>query len=154
MKDLLSKIIFSSPIALFFGIGVFISTDIIQPSYFRNIGTYYGYFLLAIAVGYLSIILASTFISHIAANKVKAYCFMALYMCVEALFSFLAITTYYGNEQVPLIRQITALCLPLVFSLFYFMKLIETTKQNQKPKDTNELLKKFDELESTKPNLD
>lgn len=78
---------------------------------------------------------------------------MAIYMAVEGLFSLLAINTYYGNEQIPAIRQITALCLPLVFSLFYFLNIIESEKIVKELKDEKELFKDFDNLERNKPDF-
>ena len=50
---------------------------------------------------------------------------MTVYMMFEGLFSLLAINTYYGDSAIPLIRQVSALSLPFVFSLFYFLKIIE-----------------------------
>lgn len=146
----ISKIFFGLPIALFFGVGILVSTDILQPSYFKNMSVYWPYFCFALFCGYLSIFLASSYIES-CAGKIKAYVFMLIYMAVEALFSVLAITTYYGEQQIPLIRQITAVCLPLVFSLFYFMKIIETDKTTKRNKDANQLFKEFDSLESSKP---
>lgn len=151
MKETLSKILFGLPIALFFGVGVFVSADIIQPSFFKSVILYWPYFCAALFTGYVSIFLASNFISKVK-NKFTAYIFMGIYMIVEALFSYLSVTTYYGGSDIPLIRQITALCLPLVFSLFYFLNIIEHKKPPEKEtKDADELFKNFDELESTKP---
>lgn len=154
-QNIISKIIFGFPIALFFGIGIFVSTDIIQPSYFRNLSVYIYYFIASIFVGYLSLFLASIYISQ-CVNKIKAYICMTVYMTVEALFSFLAINTYYGSENIPIIRQITAICLPLVFSLFYFMNLIDHGNKQKivkYTKDEAELFKAFDDIESSKPDI-
>lgn len=158
LKDFLSKILFGMPIALFFGIGIFVATDIIQPSFFKNISVYYPYFMASMFVGYLSIFLAVSYISTLK-NKIKAYIFSGVYMSVEAVFSLIAINTYYGDESIPIIRQIAALCLPLVFSLFFFLKLIETKPQIEEEKtvklvyDEKEIFEKFDQLESSKPDI-
>ena len=109
-------------------------------------------------VGYLSIFLAVSYISTLK-NKIKAYIFSGVYMSVEAVFSLIAINTYYGDESIPIIRQIAALCLPLVFSLFFFLKLIETKPQIEEEKtvklvyDEKEIFEKFDQLESSKPDI-
>jgi hypothetical protein len=157
-KNAISKIIFSSPIALFLGIGVFVATDILQPSYFKNLSLFYPYFLAAMFVGYLAVFLASSYISA-TKSKFNAIFFMIVFMCIEALFSVLAVQTYYGSETIPLIRIIAALCLPLVFSLFYFLKIIEIEKPVELEKnvkvllDESTLFKNFDELERSKPNF-
>ena len=57
-KNTISKVIFSSPIALFLGVGVLVATDILQPSYFKNLPVYYPYFIVAMFVGYLAVFLA------------------------------------------------------------------------------------------------
>lgn len=157
-KDFFSKILFGMPIALFFGIGIFVATDIIQPSFFKNIAVYYPYFIVSLFVGYLSIFLASSYVSTLK-NKIKAYIFSGIYMSVEGVFSLIAINTYYGDESIPIIRQIAALCLPLVFSLFFFLKLIESKTETKEEKtvkfvyDEKEIFEKFDQLESIKPDI-
>lgn len=143
---------FGFPISLFFGIGIFVVTDIIQPSYFKNMPVYYPYFLGALFVGYLSVFIASGYIAN-TPSKIKGYVFALVYMLVEAMFSLFAVKTYYGSENVPLLRQIAALSLPLVFSLFYFLGLIEHEKKGTHKRYENELLKKFDDLESSKPDI-
>ena len=155
-KTLVNKLLFSFPIALFFGAGIFVSTDIIQPSYFKNLETYYPYFIASTIIGYMSVFLASSYINS-CVNKTKAYCAMAVYMAVEGLFSLLAINTYYGDQSIPIIRQVAAICLPLVFSLFYFMSLIDHKKDETKTvkylRDESEIFKDFDDLESNKYNI-
>ena len=128
MTKFISKIVFGLPIALFLGIGVMVSSDIIQPSYFKNLGMYWYFFLIALFLGYLALFLSSSYIENVS-KKWKAYITMSIFMFVESLFSLLAINTYYGDQSVPLIRQVTALCLPLVFSLFYFLKIIENESE-------------------------
>ena len=149
----LSKFIFGFPISLFFGIGILVSTDIIQPSYFKNLSIYYPYFIIALFVGYLSVFLAGSYIGSL--NKsTKAYFFMIVYMIFEGLFSLLAVNTYYGDQSIPLLRQISALSLPFVFSLFYFLNLIESEKPDKIVKsniDEKKLFKDFDDLECRKP---
>ena len=157
-KQTISKIIFSSPIALFLGIGIFVSTDILQPSYFKNLGLFYPYFIVAMFVGYLAVFLASSYISA-TKSKFNAIFFMIVFMCIESLFSLLAVQTYYGSESIPLIRVASALCLPLIFSLFYFLKIIEIEKPPELEKNVKVLLdesiifKNFDELERSKPDF-
>jgi len=85
-KNTISKVIFSSPIALFLGVGVLVATDILQPSYFKNLPVYY-------------------------------------------------------------------LCLPLVFSLFYFLKIVDVEKNVKEIIDETTLFKNFDELERSKPDF-
>lgn len=155
IKNLISKILFSFPIALFFGTGIFVSSDIIQPSYFKNLETYYPYFIVATIIGYTSVFLASSYISN-CENKIKSYSLMVVYMIVEGLFALLAINTYYGDSKVPLIRQVSSMCLPLVFSLFYFMSIIENKKNEKTVKqfrNESEIFKDFDDLESSKRNI-
>jgi hypothetical protein len=152
MQKLIHKIIFSLPISLFLGVGILVSTDIIQPSYFRSLDIYWYYFVVAILMGYLAIFLATSYIESIP-GKIKAYGFMIVFMFVEALFSLLAINTYYGSEQIPIMRQVTAVCLTLVFSLFYFMKIIDTEKTVKQIKDAQDIFKEFDRLESSKPDF-
>jgi len=152
LKNTISKIIFSSPIALFLGIGVLVATDILQPSYFKNLSIYYPYFLVALFVGYLAVFLATSYISA-TSSKFRAIFFMIVFMIIEGLFSFLAMQTYYGEEKIPVIRIISALCLPLVFSLFYFLKIIDVEKNVKSYIDESEFFKNFDELERSKPNF-
>lgn len=163
-----NKILFGLPISLFFGTGILVSTDIIQPSFFKNMPVYYPYFIVALIVGYLSVFLASSYI-QITNNKLKAYIMMIVYMIFEGLFSLLAINTYYGDSAIPLIRQISALSLPFVFSLFYFLKIIEhspkpTQSETVTPQivieklvkvkiDEKILFENYDDLESIKPIL-
>lgn len=81
---------------------------------------------------------------------------MVVYMIVEGLFALLAINTYYGDSKVPLIRQVSSMCLPLVFSLFYFMSIIENKKNEKTVKqfrNESEIFKDFDDLESSKRNI-
>lgn len=152
MTKLINKIIFGLPIALFLGIGVLVSSDIIQPSYFKNLGIYWYFFVIALVVGYLALFLSSSYIENVT-NKLKAYIMMLIFMSVESLFSLLAINTYYGSQEIPLIRQITALCLPLVFSLFYFLKIIETENTVKYKKNVEEIFNEFDMLESSKRDI-
>lgn len=153
MSKYFSKIIFGFPIALFFGVGILVSTDLIQPSYFQNISQYYPYFIFAIFIGYLSLFLASSYIEY-CKNPKKAISLAIVYMMCEGLFSYLAIQSYYGNEQIPVIRIISALCLPLIFSLFYFLKIIDSKpvyKTNNEKLNT--IFKTFDDIDRNKPKL-
>jgi hypothetical protein len=152
VKNTIAKILFSSPIAFFLGVGVFVATDILQPSYFKNIPIYFPYFAAAMFVGYLAVFLASSYIST-TKSKFRAIFFMIVFMIIEGLFSLLAVSTYYGNESIPVLRLIASLCLPLVFSLFYFLKLIETEKNVKELIDETILFKNFDELECSKPDF-
>jgi hypothetical protein len=152
VKNTISKIIFSSPIALFLGIGVFVATDIMQPSYFKNLSLYYPYFIAAMFVGYLAVFLASSYISA-TKSKFNAIFFMIIFMILEGLFSVLAVQTYYGQQEIPLLRIVSALCLPLVFSLFFFLKIVDVEKNVKVLIDENALFKNFDELERSKPDL-
>ncbi len=77
---------------------------------------------------------------------------MSVFMAVEALFSLLSIQTYYGDESIPILKQIAVLCLPLVFSLFYFLKIIDNTTPQVK-KNVNKIFEDFDNLESSKPSI-
>jgi len=74
-------------------------------------------------------------------------------MVIEALFSVLAVSTYYGSQQIPILRIISALCLPLVFSLFYFLKIVDVEKNVKEIIDETTLFKNFDELERSKPDF-
>jgi heme/copper-type cytochrome/quinol oxidase subunit 4 len=152
MQKTASKLIFGLPIAFFFGIGILISTDIIQPSYFKNVNFYWPYFLIATLVGYLSIFSASSYIESLH-NRVKQYVFMSVFMIVEALFAYVAVSTYYGETEIPLIRILSTVSLPIVFSLFYFLKIIDDEKTVKILKDENTIFKEFDNLESNKPDL-
>ena len=154
-KTTISKIIFSSPIAFFLGVGVFVATDILQPSYFKNIPAYFPYFIAAMLVGYLAVFLASSYIST-TKSKPRAVFFMLLFMAMEGLFSVLAVSTYYGSQEIPILRIVSGLCLPLVFSLFYFLKIIEAepiVKNVKELIDEADLFKNFDELERSKPDF-
>ena len=151
-KNTISKVIFSSPIALFLGVGVLVATDILQPSYFKNLPVYYPYFIVAMFVGYLAVFLALSYISA-TKSKFNAIFFMIIFMVIEALFSVLAVSTYYGSQQIPILRIISALCLPLVFSLFYFLKIVDVEKNVKEIIDETTLFKNFDELERSKPDF-
>ncbi len=151
MKKTIHKFIYGLPIAFFLGLGVFVTVDIIQPSYFNNLSFYWPYFLAAVTTGYLSIILSASYIETVISKK-KAYLLMSVFMAVEALFSLLSIQTYYGDEQIPILKQIAVLCLPLVFSLFYFLKIIDSTTP-QVQKNVNKIFEDFDNLESSKPSI-
>ena len=78
---------------------------------------------------------------------------MIIFMVIEALFSVLAVSTYYGSQQIPILRIISALCLPLVFSLFYFLKIVDVEKNVKEIIDETTLFKNFDELERSKPDF-
>jgi hypothetical protein len=151
-KESISKFVFSSPIALFLGIGICVATDLIQPSYFKNLSIYYPYVIFAIFVGYIAVFLASSYIGS-TQNKFRATLFAIIFMAVEGLFSVLAVQTYYGSQEIPILRLISAICLPLVFSMFYFLKIIEADKKEKGKINEEELFKNFDELERSKPNL-
>jgi predicted permease len=155
VKTTISKIIFSSPIAFFLGVGVFVATDILQPSYFKNIPVYFPYFIAAMLVGYLAVFLASSYIST-TKSKTRAVFFMIVFMAIEGLFSVLAVSTYYGSQDIPILRIVSGLCLPLVFSLFYFLKIIEDEPVEKNVKvliHEQDLFKNFDELERSKPDF-
>jgi len=74
-------------------------------------------------------------------------------MIIEGLFSVLAVQTYYGSQEIPILRIISAICLPLVFSMFYFLKIIEFQKKETGQINEEELFKNFDDLERSKPTL-
>jgi hypothetical protein len=151
-KELISKIIFSSPIALFLGVGICVATDIIQPSYFKNLSVYFPYLIFAISVGYIAVFLASSYIGS-TQNKFRAIFFAIIFMIIEGLFSVLAVQTYYGSQEIPILRIISAICLLLVFSMFYFLKIIEFQKKETGQINEEELFKNFDDLERSKPTL-
>lgn len=141
-KSFITKIIFGFPIAMFLGIGVFVVTDIIQPSYFKDIPSYAGYFATALIVGFLALLQASNLLTTLtnmnAAKKQNPFSWQVLggiliFLCVEGLFSFLAVQSYYGDSKIP-IAQILGICgIPFLFSFFYFPSLVLNTYQKYKP---------------------
>lgn len=158
-KKFLLKILFSTPIAFFLGVGLFTVVDIIQPSFFKRIDFYWPYILGAYLAGILATysctnLLSSLSIQNQKNNKsvwgINTISFLVIFLICEALFSVSAVKIIFGSD-IELFRLISTLFIPLTFSLFYFPQVIlEESKQIEPKKFQSEeldaLLLKRDEL--------
>lgn len=120
-----------SPIFFFIGVGVFLSFDIIQPSMFKHIESYFVIMTMALLVGMAPVILITSALNNTLAkyksgSKNSIYLAISLvviFMISEIVYSYTSIQGMFLGQSVPTLKMIGIIFLPLTFSLYYFVNL-------------------------------
>lgn len=117
------------PIFWFIGCGVLLSLDIMQPSMFADIPGNVTLFVIALAIGLAPVLLVTNALDLLLQQeRTKLRSFYAasivgIFMLSEIIYSYTSVKGFFGTEDVPILKIIGILFLPLTFSLYYFIGL-------------------------------
>lgn len=147
------------PIFWFIGCGVLLSLDIMQPSMFSDMAANSTLFIIALAIGFAPVLLATNAIdSLLQKNRTKLRSFYAImivfvFMLSEVVYSYTSVKSFFGTQEIPILKTIGILFLPLTFSLYYFVSLFNVHIEAQIDEAPCELVDDIPLIDSPAPQM-